>query len=538
MKRIIAVAAIVITTLILIPSCTPKMRGDMEVKVSQVEYNKTGLPVVDEPISFEVGVLTDQDEESIRTGNYEIFKIMEERTNISINWKPISHSGQVSKLVLWFVSNSYPEAFYGMWNRSADWQRMVDQGFLIPLDPYVEAGLMPNLAKKLEQRPELLDGIRMKDGHYYSLPRYLDAGRNSEILDYLHLNKKWMEALDLDPPEDLNDLYNILIAFRDGDPNGNGKQDEIPMSAVFSHQRMGLWSLFGSFGLFDNYYNHMMVRNGKVISPNIQAEYKEAIKFFNKLYEEKLLDLEFFSQTEEMFNSKIRNGQVGFWAGQAIPRHLGDRDGEDLAEIHEEILFVPPLKGFNGEEPIWPYFPDESWGSFEITNKCENPEVLLRWVDQFYDDEFGIQLQYGAWGQYMHRNDAGKIELIPPSDDFNPETITFPFGPRILTSPGIKDELVKSEVSRFVEDLGDLYAPYIMKERYRTFAYEKEDNRMISPIKTETTKLIENKQIAWITGESDIDEEWGWYIEELKKIGIEKEFEIYQKYYDEYLRLE
>lgn len=43
------------------------------------------------------------------------------------------------------------------------------------------------------------------------------------------INKVWLDKLGLEVPTTLAELKEVLIAFRDGDPNGNGIQDEIPM---------------------------------------------------------------------------------------------------------------------------------------------------------------------------------------------------------------------------------------------------------------------------------------------------------------------
>ena len=42
------------------------------------------------------------------------------------------------------------------------------------------------------------------------------------------LRGDWLKALNLEVPTTFEELEEVLYAFRDGDPNGNGLKDEVP----------------------------------------------------------------------------------------------------------------------------------------------------------------------------------------------------------------------------------------------------------------------------------------------------------------------
>ena len=42
------------------------------------------------------------------------------------------------------------------------------------------------------------------------------------------VRQDWLDKLGLKAPQNVDELYTVLKAFRDRDPNGNGKKDEIP----------------------------------------------------------------------------------------------------------------------------------------------------------------------------------------------------------------------------------------------------------------------------------------------------------------------
>ena len=57
----------------------------------------------------------------------------------------------------------------------------------------------------------------------------------------------------------------------------------------------------------------------------------------------------------------------------------------------------------------------------------------------------------------------------------------------------------------------------------------------MADLKTDIITYIDNKQAAWITGESSIDDEWDEYLKELEKMGIEEMRQLYQDVYDRYM---
>lgn len=46
--------------------------------------------------------------------------------------------------------------------------------------------------------------------------------------------KPWLEKLNLSEPKTLDEFYNVLKAFKEKDPNGNGLADEIPFIGATS----------------------------------------------------------------------------------------------------------------------------------------------------------------------------------------------------------------------------------------------------------------------------------------------------------------
>ena len=105
----------------------------------------------------------------------------------------------------------------------------VTQHLLVPLEDYLE-DCMPNYFSRLN-----LDGagdaIPSSDGHSYYIGFLLAQNINTD--GHFFINQTWLDRLGLDIPTTIQELTEVLRAFRDGDPNGNGLRDEVPYQATF-----------------------------------------------------------------------------------------------------------------------------------------------------------------------------------------------------------------------------------------------------------------------------------------------------------------
>ena len=59
------------------------------------------------------------------------------------------------------------------------------------------------------------------------------------------VNTKWLNRLGLSMPEDRESFTEMLIAFKNEDPNGNGSSDEIPLSFIGAYDLKYLAHVFG-----------------------------------------------------------------------------------------------------------------------------------------------------------------------------------------------------------------------------------------------------------------------------------------------------
>ena len=360
--------------------------------------NLTGLPIVKQKETYTFAYQRNNLSQNSMTDK-EAVKRAERETNIQINWMEIPVAGWTERLNILFASSDLPDAIIRpvqdimMQNLS----QMADLTDLI--DPY-----SPILSEFLNTRPDVRSMITAPDGRIYSFPGGVE-NLWSKTNDCLFINKTWLDALKLPVPSTTEEFYNTLKAFRDNDMNGNGnRNDEIPFSFCQANDPSSMKSMFGSFGILDN-PEHLQVINGVVTFTPARPEFLEALRYFNKLYSENLIDPEAFSQSYQQYLAKGKESRMLY--GSFIVNIHTDVCGGDRIN---DYIPVAPLKGPSGIQ-LWNRFRGAGLAltSFTITNKCRNPETLVRWYDYLHSSfEILMLWQLGPENYAWDRDSAGR----------------------------------------------------------------------------------------------------------------------------------
>src|SRR5690606_8430446 len=127
------------------------------------------------------------------------------------------------------------------------------------------------------------------------------------------INKEWLDNLNLSIPTDTEELYNVLKAFKEQDPNGNGQADEIPMSFLFQEGddlnrevKRDFRPIYYAFGIIDTPFYISITDDDEVIFTADKEEWKAATEYMHKLYSEDLIDPEVFTQDRTLLTNKLR----------------------------------------------------------------------------------------------------------------------------------------------------------------------------------------------------------------------------------------
>lgn len=79
----------------------------------------------------------------------------------------------------------------------------------------------PNIMNMFEKYPIIRKVLTAPDGEIYNLAEVFIEG-NEVAPKSLIIRKDWLDKLNLEIPETIDDWYTVMKAFKEQDPNGNG----------------------------------------------------------------------------------------------------------------------------------------------------------------------------------------------------------------------------------------------------------------------------------------------------------------------------
>lgn len=535
LKRVMsfALAAAMAAGLTACGGASPEKTETTEVKdTAAKEKSEADSEQADGPLEFTC---------RLRDGEYspaeiQLYQELEQETGVKINWTTYADSAWAEKKSLLFASNQLPEAFFGQEILSNDdLLKYGPEGMLIPLESYITEENTPNLYKIFQDYPEYKRSITAPDGHIYSLMSFDDGYVTTTNLP-LFINKDWLENVNMAVPTTTDEFYEVLKAFKEQDANGNGDpDDEIPYS--FNKDTNYASDLFGSFGMIDDTRidsgkTHIAVKDGKVIYTAVGEEYKNAIKYFHKLYSEGLIDQEAFTQDNSVFKAKCKNENRTVGVLQGWRSTAWSTSNED-----DSYIPVPPLTGPDGDR-YWPELQNgvNGLGSFAITNVARDPEYIMRWVDHCYDPLFSVQASLALKvGLHLKEDGNGKYDYAEAPTTENRAKVVPGGYDRIYSVTKEAAALLKGAPSHMIEKqtLDTYYSDYYYPEYYPKFMLSTEESDRLSTLATEINSFANEKYAAWMTG-GGIDEEWDSYLKQMNTMGLPELVEIYQGALDRY----
>ncbi|MGG1519615.1 extracellular solute-binding protein [Paenibacillus oryzisoli] len=474
-----------------------------------------GFPIVKEPLKLKMFTRVAPVNGPFK--DMPVFQDYEKMSNVQVEWIEAPTDGFAEKKNLLFASNELPDVMYRSGLTPLEVTRYGAGGQLIPLEGLIDK-YAPNIKKLMDTYPEIRSSMTTPEGHIYALPGIVSV--NAARTDKRWMNQAWLKKLNLKEPQTTDELYEVLKAFKEKDPNGNGKPDEIPMTA-----RNGLSIvpiMGGSFGLdFQLGYN-INLENEKVNIWMGSDRNKELLMYLNKLYSEKLLDQELFTQKEAQYLAKQGSGNTGFFFDQTNNPMLDTK-------VNEQYIGISPVKGPHGDQLQLAAPVPRDFGAFAITSVNKNPEATLRWVDYFYGDEGSTLLRFGRKGEHYELRDGVPYYLDSFLASGNQGKIT-PY------AGGGAPHLISEKVASYinppqVQEAQKKLDPYMPKIRYAAPMFDEQTAQQVNILRNDIDKYYEEQSTKFIAGALSFDK-WDEFQSTLKKMKIDELQKIYQDAYD------
>lgn len=429
------------------------------------------------------------------------------------------------------------------------------KGIFIPLNQYLEdAQLCPNFNAIAEEDMDvIMETIVTADGNIYGLPKYEPTTWNETPYRYW-INQKWLDQLGLETPTTIDELHEVLTAFVNSDPNGNGVKDEI---GIYGYTKGGygenvLNALMNSF----IFYNGGAQNGGlsldadgeTVIAPFATEEWRNGLTVLSQWFQEGLIEPSIFTDDATQYKAVLNSDTniVGLATVGSNSENWTDFDHNKNAM---EMQLIPPFEGPEGicYTPYSLYSPSID---FFVTSSCKNPELAMKLADDMYSEELSYITRFGKEGvdwtndpevckeytsAYKEMGLVDKIDVVynykTDVDVWSNPSNTFwhNVGPRYFPM-----EKGNAQADGSVD-----YDPEVRSLQVKAWNYEyyngKHPEQMLPLLKytleesdetaiiiTHIDEFIDTSMAEFITGQRSLDDAgWQKYLDELNGLGLD-----------------
>lgn len=475
----------------------------------------------------------------------EWLRLLEEENGVDVEWQQITADWDQKKSVM-FAGGDIPDILV---KATVTTDFATYNGLFENLAPYIDAGKMPNVAKMFEDHPELRVLCTDEKDGIYGIPNYRSLWPRTNRV--LYINQTWLDNLGLQVPTTMDELEEVLIAFKNGDPNGNGDTtDEIPLD--FSGFPTFMLACFGvpMMNESDGYF----VEDGKVKNYRVDERYKTFMQWLQKLYGEGLINEEVITQDYSKFQSLARGEGKTARVGVTLGWESGDRFGTEVADQYTPMPALKPHADSDESQVYWGYYSDNNSvnaATVALSANCKNKEAAVKFIDAFYAEDMGIQVLFGGMNDVdkcIQDNGDGTYTVLPPADSSIDAgtwkwTNSFADYSPYYIPDDMKDRLTMGEdMQRVLEERKPLEATLdMMEEKCETYpskfiTYTMDENSDLAMAQANINNIVDQTYSAWLTEPSrNIEEEWDAYVQSVYDIGLTQNLEIRQAAYERYL---
>ena len=283
-------------------------------------------------------------------------------------------------------------------------------GYFIDLKPYFDDKekskvFWDRFENELDEtyQQNILRRITDDDGAMYVYPEIQTS--LIDIQDFTPwINTAWLDAVGMQKPTNIDELYNVLVAFRDKDPNGNGIKDETPLCGASGLCADAVAWIINMFCYMDESIYFNIDDNGQLYLPEMTNEYREALKFLNKLVKEGLMPVSTVTMSQNELKALV-------CPNDGAAQQIG------IVVCHPTLGFTQDHEGLMNYEalPLWGnaiYNENQNNRKVFITEDCKNPDAAWEVLMCLTTLEGSIRMRYGDLGTDWDWADEGATSFM------------------------------------------------------------------------------------------------------------------------------
>ena len=479
-----------------------------------------------------------------------------EQTNVEVIWDTVT-TGAGSIIQVRIASGDLPDAINGnLSDTQIQTYALLDKVF-VPLTNSI-FNYAPNVVNMLNNYPIARQFSYLPDGEIYSLLRVVDTF-NERVTKRAWVYQPWLDLLGIGLPQTTEEFYRMLIRFRDEIPGLIGVPEVVPFAGALNGNPANNEPesyILNSFVYYDNSTFLEILDNGRLHFVANTEEYREGLRFLNRLYREGLLAPETWTMDRSGLLRLTEGGSQNI-VGAVSAMYWGHFTTE-AGPIGRDLEFVsiPPLQGPRGVRHAMDRGQLVNNGRLVVTTAARNVDLIVQWADWFFDAHgqmnAGMTMNYGpenvGWtraqpGQLNRHGQQAQYRLLRPADSRNTDN-WFMFPPYYESAQFIDsfvDDFMYRKEAFGGRETAVNYMPFSALNRrvpFMYFPFEQMDEatRLIDLLRNTATGEINVWRNRFITGEASLDSDWDAYLTSLNRLGLPRYIEMYQAMYDEFVR--
>lgn len=517
----------------------------------------TSWPVTDEDITVTIAIKVNNDAADCYPMEGWLWPWISEKSGLNFEFEGILNSALSEKKSLMFAADDLPDVLWGLGLSTMELVKYgQDEGQLMPLNEYITPEIMPNLSAWIEAYPEITGIITAPDGIIYTLPYMYKVLRPAGGSSRIFISDMYLDELGYEKPETLDDLNEILYAFKEAHP------DLVPIAGSSNGYDIRDFFL-NAYGYLttggNNYGTQIALRDDTLLLPCADASFYAYLELMHQYYVDGIISQDYFLLDSDSIKAALLDN-----------RHML-QEGTTIGDTYEQWV------NWSAQAPLTSELSDtRQWlsanlfqiGGFAMSSYCEYPEEVLRMCDFMFSDLASVWMWYGPIeghsdlegyenvGWYYDQDEqlrfVGVENGLYAGEWINGLYTCSPAGNVVgnngyaLTEPdltcvydimrsiaGFEDTRYPWNVTGNIDNyfrasMEEVVSPYETSDFPYTIYLTSEQNARASELYTVIAPFVETEVAEFITGARPLSE-FDTFIEELESMGIREYEEIYRE---------
>lgn len=474
-----------------------------------------------------------------------VIQELEKRTGIHLTIQNVSALSFTEQFMLMIAGGEWTDLINNVRSTySGGLAAALNDEVIIDLAEY--ADYMPNYMNIVTSDANLYRDVTLGGGEMGAF--YGIFSENKPIDSGLLVRGDWLENLGLDAPETVADYEEVARAFY----TEYGATIHLPTNGLFANQAfLSAYEVAGFYidaGFFTSLQCYT-VENDKLICGFTEDGFKQYLQLIAGWYADGLITSDYMSSTsssnylgdDSNAVSQLLNDKIGIW-GDAVANQLK----YDNTMSADPNFYAQPteLPTINAEDDVvcGQYIARIDEAYYSVTTTCENPELIIQWIDYAYTSEGSDLYNWGLEGVTYVENTDGSRD----------------FTDLIMNNP---DDLSSEQAKYFYLGIGSYqrdieawYAGYNDRQMACFDVWNKdftgakalstqpamttEESEAFSTISGDLITYLSEAVAKFIVGEKNFDKDYDEFIDNLYSFGVEDLTEIQQNAYNRWAGIE